>query len=58
MRLLYFSGLVLATLSSTACTRQGADNVVDETFVHKYGVAVPSDYWTSSGRDGSVISTI
>ncbi len=58
MRSLYYTGLIVLTLSTAACSRNHNDNVVGETFVHKYGVAVPSDYWTSQGRDGSVISTL
>lgn len=58
MRSLYYTGLVVLTLSTTACSRNYNDNVVGETFVHKYGVAVPSDYWTSQGQDGAVISTL
>jgi antitoxin component YwqK of YwqJK toxin-antitoxin module len=32
--------------------------VVEETYVHKYGVEVPSDFWSASGQDGSVITTM
>lgn len=58
MRSLYYTGLVVLTLSTAACTRNQCDNVVGETYVHKYGVAVPSEYWTSQGQDGAVISTL
>lgn len=58
MRSLYLTGLVAVALISTACSRNRDNNVVDQTFVHKYGVAVPSDYWTNSGQDGAVISAL
>lgn len=59
MRSLYFTGfLAAAALTTTACSRNVNDNIVGETYVHKYGVAVPSDYWSNSGQDGSVISAL
>lgn len=58
MRSLYFTGLMTLALTTTACSRDRCDNIVDQTFVHKYGVAVPSEYWASSGADGSVISSL
>lgn len=58
MRILYFTPLMGIALAFTACARDSGSNVVDQTFVHKYGVAVPSDYWTSSGQDGSVVSAM
>jgi antitoxin component YwqK of YwqJK toxin-antitoxin module len=52
----------LATLSIflTACSgnRTNQAEVIDETYVHRYGVAVPSDFWESSGEHGSVVSTL
>lgn len=61
----YFSLAGLATLaiamtgcSSSRYTCCTDENIVDTTYVHKYGVAVPSDFWTSSGEHGSVISTM
>lgn len=58
MRSLYFTGLMVLTITTTACNRHSDDGIVDQTFVHKYGVAVPSDYWTNSGQDGAVISSL
>lgn len=55
----YFVGLLPIILATTACSRNTCDTeCVDQTYVHKYGVAVPSDFWTSSGEHGSVISTM
>lgn len=60
MRSLYFLGFASIALTFTACGRQNCDNacVVDQTYVHKYGVAVSSDFWSASGEHGSVISTM
>lgn len=61
MRFLYYAALLSCVVAATSCNRQQSYEdicVVDETFVHKYGVAVPSDYWTSAGEHGSVISTM
>lgn len=55
-----FAGLGVLAILVTACgsrMNNGA-NIVDQTYVHKYGVAVPSDYWQRSGADGSVVSTM
>lgn len=59
-KFLSLAGLATLALSVTACNRSKCcdGNVIDETYVHKYGVAVPSDYWTASGEHGSVISTL
>lgn len=47
-------------VSSGCTTKQETDNccVIDKTYVHKYGVAVPPEDWTTSGRNGKVISTL
>jgi len=59
-RLVAFSATFSLTMSSCSryecCTEEAA--VIDETYMHKYGMAVPSDFWTASGEDGSVISTL
>lgn len=55
------ASIVTAAFTMTACSSRmnyEQAQVIDETYVHKYGVAVPSDYWTSSGEHGSVISTL
>lgn len=55
------AGLGVLSMLMTACgsnTNRNSANVIDETYVHKYGVAVPSDYWQASGSDGAVVSTM
>lgn len=60
MRSRYLLGFLPIILAATACTRTSCNDecVVDQTYVHKYGVTVPSDFWTTSGEHGSVISTM
>lgn len=60
MRSSFIAALFSIAVIYTGCARQQSNDafVVDQTFVHKYGVAVPSDYWSSSGEHGSVISTM
>jgi len=60
MRSIYYAGFFFLLLASTACMRQGPQNVdvVDQTYIHRYGVAVPSDFWASSGEHGAVVSTM
>ena len=53
--------LALATMVGiTSCHRREGSrhDVVYETYVHRYGVEVPQDNWTSSGKHGQVISTL
>lgn len=55
------AGIAILAITTTACSGSRVnyqEQVIDETYVHKYGVAVPSDYWTSSGEHGSIISTM
>ncbi len=59
MRIIYFLSIASLALTFTACHRNNNDsNVLGQTYVHKYGVAVPSDFWSASGEHGSVISTM
>lgn len=53
---------LLATLCccTTACNRTQPDpnyEVIEETYIHKYGVCVPHDDWEARGEHGQVIST-
>lgn len=61
-RLFSLGGLAALSILVTSCGGCRSNycdvNVVGETYVHKYGVAVPSHYWTSSGEHGAVISTM
>jgi antitoxin component YwqK of YwqJK toxin-antitoxin module len=59
MRSLLFIGLSALIFLPTACSQRIREHtdIIDQTYVHKYGVAVPSDYWTSSGEEGVVVTT-
>lgn len=56
------AGLSGLALLATACGGRSTccndECVVGQTYVHKYGVAVPSNYWTSAGESGVVVSTM
>lgn len=63
-RIVPIAGLAALSVIITACggsrmnQNQYEEQVVDETYVHRYGVAVPSDFWTSAGEHGAVVSTM
>lgn len=52
--------IILTALVATGCARTQTRpcRVVDETYVHKYGVEVPREDWSSRGAHGQVISTL
>jgi len=60
MRSLQILGISSLALLLTACAQNSSEDnyVIEQTYVHKYGVAVPSDFWTASGEHGSVVSTM
>lgn len=49
----YFSLLLLS-----GCTSKSSEDVVCETYVHRYGVELDSNDWSSRGQDGQVVSTM
>lgn len=61
-RPIYTIGLIATVCCvTTACNRTPRNmccEVVDETYVHKYGVEVPQQDWTARGEHGQVISTL
>lgn len=58
----YLIYLPIASLAVVACApRQQCcieDNVVKQTYIHKYGVEVPGDQWVESGKDGQVVTAL
>jgi len=55
-----YATLLLLAVTTTACNRpvsQG-QQVVSETYIHKYGVEIPQEQWTSRGQQGKVVSTL
>lgn len=60
MLIKFFVPLFITVTLTTSCVRQDLNHVpvVDKTYIHKYGVAVPSDFWTESGEHGVVVSTL
>ncbi|MFQ5729462.1 MAG: hypothetical protein ACE5GN_03785 [Waddliaceae bacterium] len=56
-----FLGLAIITSS---CARQCCQDcgprgeVVNQTYVHKYGVTIPKNEWSDRGKTGQVVSTL
>lgn len=48
---------VVAVGCSQKCCEEEVP-VVNATYVHRYGVAVPGDFWASSGQHGQVVTTL
>jgi antitoxin component YwqK of YwqJK toxin-antitoxin module len=60
MRTIYLAqALALLTLTTACdCRKPGCEDVVCETYVHRYGVPLDPDDWHCRGRDGHVVSTL
>jgi antitoxin component YwqK of YwqJK toxin-antitoxin module len=54
-RLPYACALLLL---STGCSSYRGDGVVSEMYVHRYGVPLPADEWSESGRHGQIVATM
>lgn len=52
------SGLLLLVISSCNNNTYRHDEIVQETYIHKYGVEVPPADWTERGQHGKVISML
>ncbi|MEX1012924.1 MAG: hypothetical protein WD595_03130 [Waddliaceae bacterium] len=59
MRLLLF-GVLAFVLSSCSAYREHRErqNIVNETYIHKYGLEVPEDDWSNRGRNGQVVTQL
>ncbi len=49
---------VILTSCALKDTEREMYRVVDEKYVHKYGLNVPQNDWQSRGENGQVISTL
>lgn len=58
MRFLKITTLFVLALSLNSCNRANNGVIVDETYVHRYGVAVPQEDWEVQGQSGKVITTL
>lgn len=60
MRTIICTSLGIAALLITGCVQKKYDYspIVDETYIHRYGMEVPPDHWNSSGQEGQVITTL
>lgn len=55
--------LAFLTLLTTGCVKQSCqyscpEDVLCQTYVHKYGVEIPPDDWSHRGQSGQVVSTL
>lgn len=53
-----FFVLGLALTSCAGSYYNSNPDVVEETYVHRYGVEVPQERWSESGQNGKVVSTL
>jgi antitoxin component YwqK of YwqJK toxin-antitoxin module len=54
-----FSTLLLLILSAASCTvRPTRSYILDQQFVHPYGVEVPRYFWEETGQNGKIITTL
>lgn len=64
MRSLVSLGFIAASaiLSITSCNnaynQRPSDVVMEERYIHRYGVEVPSEEWSAHGQHGKVVSTL
>jgi antitoxin component YwqK of YwqJK toxin-antitoxin module len=49
--------LALLVLATSCNTKTCPDDVVCESYVHRYGVPLKADEWTDRGQDGQIVST-
>lgn len=58
MKKLPFYLLIGLLTTLTACNRPYRGPVVEQTYVHPYGIEVPPDQWARSGESGQIVSTL
>lgn len=59
MRILKISTLFVLALTLNGCDRNTYHGpIVEETYVHRYGVEVPAEDWAVKGQTGKVITTL
>lgn len=54
MKYFLLFAITAAACGLTSCKRTYNQEVVKETFIHKYGVQVPKEDWSRNGKDGQV----
>lgn len=61
MRSFIVLGITSLAVTFVACQRECCEEqvpVVSSTYVHKYGVEVPGEFWDASGQHGQVMNTM
>lgn len=57
MKKMKFFHAAALLIAATSCQNKSRDDVVCETYLHRYGVEMSADDWSSRGKDGCVVST-
>lgn len=59
MKIIQILLLAIICLTTPSCCRNGCrDDVVCETYMHRYGLAVPPQEWSEQGETGQVLTTL
>ena len=58
MNRIIYTLLATSLIVLSGCGERANDEVVKETYIHKYGVNVSKKDWESRGSDGQVIQTL
>ncbi len=58
MKILKISTLFALALIISGCEKTNYGPIVEETYVHRYGVEVPAQDWAVKGQSGKVITTL
>ena len=59
MKIIHTILLASICVTATSCCRNRCkDEIVCETYVHRYGLAVPEEEWSEQGETGQVLTTL
>ncbi len=59
MRKLYLGCVLIIAMASSCANKASFDNeIVEQTYLHSYGVEVPQEHWHESGQSGKVVATL
>ncbi|GAB4233922.1 MAG: toxin-antitoxin system YwqK family antitoxin [Chlamydiales bacterium] len=57
------ASLILLVLGTSSCvpyipSQMSSDNIISQTYVHKYGIEMDGQEWISRGKDGQILTTL
>lgn len=61
MRSLLYMTLLTTALGFSSCSRHASyrpEGIVDQSYIHRYGMPVPPERWSASGGHGQVVTTL